>query len=67
MFVFADQCLGRSNLAVVQAIILRQFNLRLKPELRFALGMVHMNVQSGFLTREEKEPEPILTKDRRAQ
>src|SRR5687768_12497693 len=67
MFVFADQRLGRPNLAAVQAMILRQFNLRLKPELRFAVSVVHMNVQSGFLTREEKEPETILPKDRWAQ
>jgi len=30
--VFPDQRFRRSNLAVVQAIILRQLNLRLKPE-----------------------------------
>jgi hypothetical protein len=67
MFVFADQGLGRPSLAVVQAIILRQFNLRLKPKLCFAVSVMHMNVQSGLLTREEKEPEAILAKDRWAQ
>jgi hypothetical protein len=66
MFVFPDQSLGRPNLAVVQAVILRQFNLRAKPELRFAVGVVHVDVKPGFLAREEKEPESILAKDRRA-
>jgi hypothetical protein len=65
MFV-PDQSLGRPNLAVVQAVILRQFNLRLKPELRFAVGVV-LHVKPGFLAREEEEPESILAKDRRAQ
>ena len=67
MFVFPDQSLGRPNLAVVQAVILRQFNLRLKPELRFAVGVVHMHVKPRFLAREEKEPESTFAKDCRAQ
>jgi hypothetical protein len=67
MFVFPDQAFGRPNLAVVQAVILRQFNLRLKPELRFAIRVVYMHVKPGFLTREEKEPESVLAKDCRAQ
>jgi len=67
MFVIPDQCFGRPNLAVVQAIILRQFNLRLKPELRFAVRVVHVHVEPGFLARKEKEPESVLAKDRRAQ
>ena len=64
---FPDQSLGRPNLTVVQAVILRQFNLRLKPELRFPVSMMHMHVKPGFLAREEKEPESVLAKDRRAQ
>jgi hypothetical protein len=48
MFVFPDQCFGRPNLAVVEAVILRQFNRRLKPELRFAVRVVHMDMEPGF-------------------
>jgi hypothetical protein len=32
MFVFPDQRFGRPNLAVVQPVILRQFDLWLKPD-----------------------------------
>lgn len=63
--MFPDQGFGRPNFAVVQGVILRQFNLRLKPELRFAVRVVHMHVKAGFLAREE-EPESILSKDRGA-
>jgi len=66
MFVFPDQCFGRPNLAVVQPIILRQFNLRLKPEFRFPVGVVHVHVEPGLLSREEKEPESVLAKNCRA-
>ena len=67
MFVFPDQRFRRPNLAVVQAIILRQFDLRLKPEFRFPAGVVHMDVEPGLFAREEKEPESVLAKDCRAQ
>jgi hypothetical protein len=67
MFVFPDQCFDRPNLAVVQAVILRQFNLRLKPEFGFPISVMDMYVEAGFLAREEKEPESTLAKDCRAQ
>jgi hypothetical protein len=65
--VFSDQILGRPNLAVVQPIILRQFDLRLKAEFRFPVGVVYVHVEPGLLSREEKEPESILAKDCRTQ
>jgi hypothetical protein len=65
--VFPDQRLGRPNLAVVQAIILRQFNLGLKPELGFAVCVMNVHMGSGFLARKEEEAESVLAKDRRAQ
>jgi len=46
IFVFPDQRYHRSNLEIVQAIILRQFNLWLKPEFRFPVRVVHMDVES---------------------
>jgi len=61
-----DQRFGRPNLAVVQPVILRQFNVRLKPEFRFPVRVIHMHVESGLLAREEKEPESVLSEDRRA-
>jgi len=67
MFVFPDQCFGRPNLAVVQAVILPQFNGGLKPELRLPIRVMHVHMKPGFLAREEKEPESVLAKDRRAQ
>ncbi|OGA19422.1 MAG: hypothetical protein A3H32_01495 [Betaproteobacteria bacterium RIFCSPLOWO2_02_FULL_63_19] len=65
--MFPDQRFGRPNLAVVQAVILRQFNRGLKPELRLPICVMHVYVKPGFLAREEKEPESVLTKDCRAQ
>jgi hypothetical protein len=61
IFVFPDQCLDCQNLAVVQTVILRQFNRRLKPELRFPIRVVHVDMEPGFLARKEEEPKPLLT------
>ena len=65
--MFPDQRFGRPNLAVVQPVILRQFDLWLKPEFRFAICVMHVHVEPGFLARKEKEPESVFAKDRRAQ
>ena len=67
MFVFPDQRFGRPNLAVVQAIILRQFNHGLKPELRLPVRAMHVHMEPGFLARKEEEPESVLPKDCGAQ
>ena len=61
--MFPDQRLGRPNLAVVQTVILRQFNLRLNSEFGFPIGVMHMHVEPGFLAREEKESESTFTKE----
>jgi hypothetical protein len=45
MFMFPDQGLGRPGLAVVQAVILCQFDLRLKPELGFPICVVHVHME----------------------
>jgi len=62
MFVFPDQCFGRPDLAVAQAVILRQFDRRLKPELRFAVGVVHVDVGAGFLAGKE-EAKAVFAED----
>jgi hypothetical protein len=49
MFVFPDQRFRRPNLAVVQPVILRQFNSRLKPEFRFPVRVMHMHAEPGLL------------------
>lgn len=61
--MFPDQRFGRSNLAVAQAVILRQFDLRLKPELGFAVCAVHVYVKAGLLAGEEEKAEAVLTED----
>lgn len=65
--MFPDQRFRRPNLAVVQALILRQINHRLKPEFRFPVRVMHVHVEPRFLAREEKEPESTLAEDCRAQ
>jgi len=52
-----DQSLCRSQLPIVHAVILRQLDFRLKPELRLAVGAKDMNVASRLFPREEVEPE----------
>jgi len=62
ILVFPDQRFGRPNLAVAQTVILRQFDLRLKPELGFAVRAVHVYVKAGFFAREEKKRKPSSRK-----
>jgi hypothetical protein len=66
-FVALDQCFGRAKLPIVQAVILRQFDSWLKPELDFSVRAICVNVHSRFFAREEKEPEAAFTKDCGAQ
>ena len=54
--MFPDQRFGRPNLAVAQTVILRQFDLRLKPELGFAVRAVHVYVKAGFFGRKRSHP-----------
>jgi hypothetical protein len=65
--VFPDQRSSRPDLAVIQAIILRRYDLRFKPGLCFPVRAIDVHVQTRFLAREEKEPESVLAKDIRAQ
>jgi hypothetical protein len=64
--VFPDQRFHRPELPVVQAVILRQFDARLKPELGLAVCAMDVDVKPGLLSREEKESEAGFTKDCRA-
>lgn len=48
-------------------IILRQFDARFKPKFGLPIGAIYMHVQPRFLAGEEKEPESVFAKNRRAQ
>ena len=50
------QCLDGSDLLLRKTLILRQRNHRLKPELRFSVRTLHMNVHSEFLAGEKVKP-----------
>ncbi len=65
--MFPDQCFGRPDLAVAQVVILRQFDRRLSPELRFAVGVMHVDVEAGFLAGKEEEAKAVLAEDGWAQ
>ena len=64
--MFPDESVGRPNLAVIQAVILRQSYLWLKPKLGFPIRVMDMHVWPGPFSRKEKEPESVLAEDRRA-
>ena len=66
MFVFSSEAFRRPKLAVVQPIILRQFDSRLKPELRFAVRAVHVDVHARLLAGKEEKPEAVFAEDGRA-
>ena len=53
-----------SELPEIQAMILRQRNFWLKPELRLPARALHMNMQSPLFAREEVEAKLAITKDR---
>jgi hypothetical protein len=61
--VSLDQYLSSPKLAFFETHILRHFDARLNPELRFTLGAMHVHVHSRLLTREEVEAETGFAKD----
>ena len=50
------QCLDGSDLSLRKALILRQCNDWLKPELRFSVRTLNMNVHSDFFAGEKVKP-----------
>jgi hypothetical protein len=66
MLVPPDEFESRAQSPSSEAIVLRQLNLRLKPELRFSFNVVHMHMRTEFLPREEEKPKTLLAEDRRA-
>jgi len=64
--VFLDQGKYRPDLSVIQTMILRQHYVGLKPEFRFPIRALHVNVPLGLLAGEEVEPKAAFPKDRGA-
>ena len=62
--VFLDQGQRQPDLSVTQAMILRQGNLGLKPELCFAIRTLHVHMAPEFLAGEKVKPEASVPKDR---
>jgi len=55
-FVFPDQRFGRPDPAVTNKSILRQFDMRLKPELGVAVGVMHLHMEARLFAGKEKNP-----------
>lgn len=53
-----------ADLALRNTVILRQFDARLKPDLRFALGRLDVNMNSVLFAGVEIEPERSFAKHR---
>ena len=66
IFVFPNEPERCRDVAIAQAIILRQFNVRFKPEFRFPIGSVDVHVHSSFFARKEIKPKPSAPEDGRA-
>lgn len=60
-----DQGLDFRNLLWLQTEVAGQLHGRIDPELRFAIGMLNVNVSSSFLTGKEVKPISLDPQDRR--
>jgi len=61
-----DKGFYRAKLPLVQAVIVRQLDSRLKPVFGLTVGALYVDVHAGFFAREEVEPEATFTKNGRA-
>lgn len=55
-----DKSLYVTNLTLAQAVILRQCDYWLKPELGFSIRARHVNVHTGLLAGEEVKPKGTI-------
>jgi hypothetical protein len=62
-FATSDERLRSADLPVVQAVILRQFNSRLKPELCLPIRTQCVDMYPRLFSGKEEEPEAVLTKN----
>lgn len=60
-----DEAEGRGEVAATEALVLRELDFRLEPELGFTLGMEDVDMNPRFLSREEVEAEAAFSEDRR--
>jgi hypothetical protein len=51
------------SLRATQTMVLREFDLRLEPELCFSLGVMRVDMHAWLLAREEVETEAFSAKD----
>jgi hypothetical protein len=54
-----------SDLIRAQSDLSRKFDIGLDPELRFSVGVGHVNVRPTLFPGEEEQPEGTVTKNRR--
>lgn len=55
-----------TQLPITETVVLSKFNVRRKPELRFTIRAVDMNMHARLLTREKVETEAASAKNSRA-
>jgi hypothetical protein len=66
MLVPPDEFEGRAQSTISEAVVLRQLNFRLNPELCFSFNVVNMHMRTEFLPREEEKPKTLLAENCRA-
>ena len=66
MFISPNEIESGGYESSAEAIVLCQLDLRLKPELGFPLRVMHVNMRSALLAREEMEAETAMAKNRGA-
>lgn len=66
IFVFPDEPECCRDLTITQAIILREFDVRFKPKLRFPIGPMDVHMHPSFFARKEVKPESSAPEDGRA-
>jgi len=62
--VLLDEPPGTVEISPAQAEILCELDVRFKPELRFSVRMLNVDVRPWLFSREEVEAKPTLSKDR---
>ncbi len=61
--MFLDKVKRLLKTLPTQTIVLSLFNVRFKPELRFSIGPLDVNMFAFFLPGKEVEPQPTFTED----
>jgi hypothetical protein len=64
--VLLDQSESPRDLTARETVVLGQSDRWLEPELRLAVGMTHVDMESRFLPRDDVEAEAAVPENRRA-